>query len=332
MLRRKRQHFFARICVVGLGGGGVTAVNQMMANNVSGVNFVVVDSDPEALNRSRAPTRIHVSSGERSGAAASKAHPLLREALAGADMVFLIGGLGGRTGTFLAPAVAALAREQQALVIAIMTCPFAFEGAKRTQRARVGVEQLRKWATTLVVVPNDRLLETAGGELSFHETYRLANDVWQQSIEGINELVNSYGLVNVDFADIRTVMGMGGASLIATGRGCGPQRAQVAASAATHSSLLGITIDGARALVFNISGGPDMGLHEVEEAAAIIRERAHPAAYVIFGATINFSLEDEIAITVIATGCGWEAPRLRPPARAVAQLEPVVPLLGQPGG
>jgi cell division protein FtsZ len=185
-----------------------------------------------------------------------------------------------------------------------MTTPFAFEGKKRARLAERGVQRLRKEVNTLIVIPNERLLELAGGALPFHETYRQAREVWYQSIQGINELVNAPGLVNVDFADVRTIMATGGASIIATGRARGENRAADAAEQATRSPYLDVTIDGARGVLFNVSGGAGMSLHEVTDIAALIRKRVHPDANIIFGAAIDVALEEEIQVTVIATGCG----------------------------
>jgi cell division protein FtsZ len=305
-------HHFAHIRVVGIGSGGITAVNHMVDRGINGVDFITVDVDVESLRASRAPLSIHIGSDgvspllSRSITTATEleAERLLQEALLGSDMVFIVGGLGGKTATRLAPRIAALARREEALTTAIMTTPFAFEGKKRARLAEKGVQRLRKEVNTLIVIPNERLLELAGGTLPFHETYRQARDVWYQSIQGINELVNAPGLVNVDFADVRTIMATGGASIIATGRARGGQRATVAAEQATRSPYLDVTIDGARGVLFNVSGGADMTLHEVTDIAALIRGRVHPDANIIFGATIDVALEDEIQVTVIATGCG----------------------------
>ncbi|HSM57293.1 MAG TPA: cell division protein FtsZ [Candidatus Sulfomarinibacteraceae bacterium] len=314
MLRRKRFQHLAHISVVGLGSGGITAVNHMIDSGVTGIEFLAVDTDEKALRRSLAPVNIFIPPADRRLTAATgreTPHSLLGEALAGSDMVFLIGGLGGRTATDLAPATAAIAREHEALTTAIVTFPFSFEGEGRARLAREAIRRLKKHLHTLIVVPNDRLLEMAGGQLAFHETYRLAHNIWHASIQGISELVNAPGLVNVDFADVRAIMSGGGASIIATGKGRGQDRAQQAAREATHSPYLDVTIDGARGILFNISGGLDMSLHEVKQAAAVIRKRADADANIIFGATIDGTLRDEIRITVIATGCGLALPERR---------------------
>lgn len=317
MLRRRRLQNLANIRVVGVGRGGVTAVNHMIAAGVSGVDFVTVDADAEALQASQASISFHVegaaggtpgADGDSAGARAETSQSLLGDALAGSDMVFLVGGLGGKTGTRLAPLVAAEARRCGALATAIVTFPFSFEGEARARRAQQGIRRLKEHVNTLIVVPNDRLLKLSGGEVAFHETYHLALEIWRQSIQGISELVNAPGLVNVDFADVRAIMAGGGASIIAAGRGSGPHGAREAAQQATRSPYLDVTIDGARGVLFNVTGGLDMSLHEINQAAAIIKERAHPEANIIFGAAVDVALEEEIRITLIATGCGFELP------------------------
>ncbi len=326
MLRRQRLRSLARIRVVGLGTGGITAVNHMISGGISGVDFITVDTDAEALGQSRALHSIclpcEASPRERlmraflagtgvvlGGAVDQQAMDKLKQALAGSDMVFIVGGLGGRTATRLAPTVAAIAQEDGALTTAIVTCPFAFEGRRRAQVAEQGIGRLKKHVNTLIVVPNDRLLEMAGGELAFHETYRLAYEIWLQSIQGVSDLVNAPGLVNVDFADVRSIMERGDASIIATGRGFGLDAAREAAEEASHSPYLNVTIDGARSVLFNVTGGPEMSLHEVKQAAAIIKERAHPEANIIFGATVDVTLRDEIRMIVVASGCGALPPQ-----------------------
>ena len=307
MLRRKRASCNASTYVVGVGNGGITAVNKLLKRGVYGVNYIVMDADEESLGRSRAARRIQVSTRE-TGAES------LRAALDRPDLVFIIGGLGGKTATRLAPVVATVAREQGALVLAIVTLPFTFEGPQRSAAGHMGAEQLKQKVHTLITVPNDRLLELAGDELPFHQTYQLAEEVWYQSIQGINSLVNVPGLVNVDFADVKTIMSGGGPAVITRGRAEGPRRAHQAALQATRSDLLGITIDGARDVLFNVAAGPELTLDEVREAASVIGERAHPDANLIFGTTMDLTIGDELEITVIATGCGVPAlPVTAPP-------------------
>lgn len=303
MLRRERTSYKAATYVVGVGNGGITAVNQLFERGVYGVNYIVMDADAESLASSRAGRRIQVREGE-TGARR------LQAMLDRPDLVFIVGGLGGHTGTRLAPVVAAAAREQGALALAIVTLPFAFEGPHRATTARIGAARLKEVVHTLITIPNDRLLELAGDELPFNQTYQLAQEVWYQSIQGIHSLVNVPGLVNVDFADVKTIMAGGGPAVITRGRAQGPGRAHEAALQATRSDLLGITIDGARGVLFNVSAGPEMTLDEVREAASVIGKRAHPDANLIFGTATDFSLGDELEITVIATGCGIPAPQI----------------------
>lgn len=316
MQRRDRAQPLARIRVVGIGGGGRTAVNSMLATGIFGVDFLTIDTDEISRQESRAPLNLQIGRGmvgrrgaaglpERGKQAAQESKETIQNALHGSDLVFIIAGLGGGTGSGAAPLVAQVAKEHGAVTIGIVTYPFGFEGEQRANAARQGITWLRNWTDTLIVIPNDRLLKMADGSLGFHETYRLAHDIWQQSVQGISELLSSSGLINVDFADVQSIMSEGGGAIIATGRGSGQDRARIAAEKATRSELLGIAIDGAMGVLFNICGSKDMGLLEVERAAEIITRRVHPNANVIFGAAINPELEDEISITVIATGFAY---------------------------
>lgn len=322
MQRAPELENFARIRVVGVGGGGSNAVNRMIEARVSGVDFVVVNTDSQALLLSDAPTRVHI--GEKStrglGAggdpevgkkSAEESIEELREVLIGSDMVFVTAGMGGGTGTGAAPTVAKLAREQGALTIGVVTRPFMFEGTKRSKVADVGLEQLNEHVDTLIVIPNDRLLELTDKRVSLTESFRMADDVLRQGIQGISELITVPGLINLDFADVRTIMSEGGAALMAVGHGEGDDRAREAAEKAIGSRLLDVTIDGAQGILFNVTGGPNMSLFEVNQAAAIIRETAHPDANLIFGAVIDEAMEDQIRITVIATGFERSAPSRR---------------------
>lgn len=322
MQRAPELENFARIRVVGVGGGGSNAVNRMIEARVSGVDFVVVNTDSQALLLSEAPTRVHI--GEKStrglGAggdpeigqkAAEEAIEELREVLLGSDMVFITAGMGGGTGTGAAPTIARMSREQGALTIGVVTRPFMFEGSKRSKVADVGLEQLNEHVDTLIVIPNDRLLELTDKRVSLTESFRMADDVLRQGIQGISELITVPGLINLDFADVRTIMSEGGAALMAVGLGEGDDRARIAAEHAISSQLLDVTIDGAQGILFNVTGGPDMSLFEVNQAAAIIRETAHPDANVIFGAVIDEGMSDQIRITVIATGFERSSPSRR---------------------
>ena len=304
---------FARIKVVGVGGGGSNAVNRMIEQGMSGIEFMAINTDAQALLLANAPRRVRIGDKLTRGLgaggnpevgqkAAEESQEELYEVLRGADMVFIAAGLGGGTGTGAAPIVAQIARELGALTIGVVTRPFTFEGTKRLQAADVGANKLKEHMDTLIVIPNDRLLQIVDKRASLQDSFRLADDVLRQGIQGISELITVPGLINLDFADVRTIMSEGGAALMAVGRGSGEDRARVAAEQAISSSLLDITIDGARGILFNVTGGPNMTLFEVNQAAAIIKETAHPEVNLIFGAVIDPNLADEIRVTVIATG------------------------------
>ncbi|MEE4195560.1 MAG: cell division protein FtsZ [Anaerolineae bacterium] len=304
---------FARIKVVGVGGGGCNAVNRMIEEGLQGVEFIAVNTDAQALMDSKAQTRVRIGDKSTRGLgaggnpemghkAAEENREELRQVLKGSDMVFVTAGLGGGTGTGGAPIIAEIAKEEGALTIGVVTRPFTFEGVKRSQSAEVGIQNLRNGADTLIVIPNDRLLQIVDKRASLQEAFSVADDVLRQGIQGISELITKPGLINLDFADVRSIMSEGGAALMAVGHASGEDRARVAAEQAISSQLLDITIDGAHGILFNITGGPDMTLFEVNQAAAIIQETAHPDVNIIFGAVIDPNLGDEIRLTVIATG------------------------------
>jgi cell division protein FtsZ len=304
---------FARIKVVGVGGGGSNAVNRMIEEGLSGIEFIAVNTDAQALLLANAPNRVRIGdkltrglgaggNPEKGSKAAEESQEELYEILRGADMVFITAGMGGGTGTGAAPVVAQIARELGALTIGVVTRPFTFEGAKRTNVAEAGIGKLKEHVDTLIVIPNDRLLQIVDKRASLNDALRTADDVLRQGIQGISELITVPGLINLDFADVRAIMAEGGAALMAVGRASGEDRARLAAEAAISSSLLDITIDGARGILFNVTGGPNMSLFEVNQAAAIIKETAHPDVNLIFGAVIDPNLGDEMRITVIATG------------------------------
>ncbi len=327
MKSNKEVENFAQIKVLGIGGGGSNAVNRMIEANIQGVEFVAVNTDAQALMLSNAPTRIRIgdklTKGLGSGGkpdigqkAAEESSDEIYEVIQDADMVFLTAGMGGGTGTGAAPTIAQIAREVGALTIGVVTRPFTFEGTQRQRTALQGIEQLKEQVDTLIVIPNDRLLEVADKRASLQDAFRLADDVLRQGIQGISELITVPGLINLDFADVRTIMSEGGAALMAVGRAKGEDRAAKAAQAAISSSLLDVTIDGARGILFNVRGGQNLSLFEVNEAAEIIRQTAHPDVNIIFGAVIDDQMEDEIQITVIATGFDGGAPRRRAPAAA----------------
>jgi cell division protein FtsZ len=313
MQRAPEVENFARIRVVGVGGGGSNAVNRMIAEGVTGVDFIAVNTDAQALLLSNAPTRVRIGEkltrglgsggdpvqGER---AAEESVEDLDEVLRGSDMVFITAGMGGGTGTGGAPIVARVAKEHGALTIGVVTRPFLFEGSKRAQSAEQGIDRLKEHVDTLIVIPNDRLLELTDKRMTLSESFGLADDILRQGIQGISELITIPGLINLDFADVKAIMSEGGAALMAVGEGEGDDRARIAAEHAVSSRLLDVTIDGARGILFNVTGGPDMSLFEVNQAASIIRETAHPDANLIFGAVIDPNLGDKLRITVIATG------------------------------
>jgi cell division protein FtsZ len=304
---------FARIKVVGVGGGGCNAVNRMIDEGLQGIEFVAVNTDAQALLLSKASTRVRIGDKSTRGLgaggnpeigskAADESQEELREVLKGSDMVFVTAGLGGGTGTGGAPVVAEIARDMGALTIGVVTRPFTFEGKRRQQAAENGITNLKEQADTLIVIPNDRLLQIVDKRASLQEAFQVADDVLRQGIQGISELITVPGLINLDFADVRAIMSEGGAALMAVGRASGEDRARLAAEEAIFSQLLDITIDGARGILFNVTGGSSLTLFEVNQAAAIIKETAHPDVNLIFGAVVDPSIGEDLRVTVIATG------------------------------
>ncbi|MCD6576450.1 MAG: cell division protein FtsZ [Anaerolineaceae bacterium] len=304
---------FARIKVVGIGGGGCNAVNRMITEGIQGIEFIAVNTDSQALTQSLAQTRVRIGDKTTRGLGAGGVPEIGRKAaeesadelynvLKGGDMIFITAGMGGGTGTGASPIISQIAREINALTIGVVTRPFTFEGSHRMQSAELGIQNLKNQADTLIVIPNDRLLQIVDKHSSLKDAFKVADDVLLQGIQGISELITVPGLINLDFADVRTIMSEGGAALMAIGRASGEDRARKAAEMAISSNLLDITIDGARGILFNVSGGDNLSLMEVNEAAAIIKETAHPDVNLIFGAVINPELGDEIRLTVIATG------------------------------
>jgi cell division protein FtsZ len=304
---------FARIKVIGVGGGGQNAVNRMIEEGIEGVEFISTNTDAQALTLSKAPIRVRLGDKLTRGLgaggdpeigrkAAEESSDELYNVLKGADMVFVTAGMGGGTGTGAAPIVSQVAKECGALTIGVVTRPFTFEGGRRSQAAEAGVTKMKEHAHTLISIPNDRLLQLADKKSSLQDAFRMADDVLRQGIQGISELITVPGLINLDFADVRAIMSEGGAALMAVGRGSGEDRAKTAAEQAISSQLLDITIDGARGVLFNVTGGSNLTLFEVNQAAAIIRETAHPDVNMIFGAVIDPDMDDEVRVTVIATG------------------------------
>lgn len=312
-METKQSESFARIKVVGVGGGGCNAVNRMIEEGLSGIEFVAINTDAQALMKSGATTRVRIGDKSTRGlgaggdpkvgqAAAEESAEELYEVLKGSDMVFVTAGLGGGTGTGAAPIVAQIAKEIGALTIGVVTRPFDFEGAKRAKNAQEGSIRLKEHADTLIVIPNDRLLQIVDKRVPLTNAFALADDVLRQGIQGISELITIPGLINLDFADVRTIMSEGGAALMAVGKASGEDRARMAAEQAISSQLLDVTINGAHGILFNVTGGSNLSLFEVNQAAAIIKETAHPDVNLIFGAVIDENMGDEIRITVIATG------------------------------
>jgi cell division protein FtsZ len=304
---------FARIKVVGVGGGGCNAVDRMIDEGLQGVEFVAVNTDAQALALSKATTRVRIGEkltrGLGSGGdpdvgqkATEESAEDLYGVLKGSDMVFITAGMGGGTGTGGAPIVAQIAKEVGSLTIGVVTRPFTFEGMRRIQSAESGIGRLKEQADTLIVIPNDRLLQIVDKRANLQQAFRLADDVLRQGVQGISELITIPGLINLDFADVRTIMSEGGAALMAVGTAKGEDAARAAAEQAISSQLLDITIDGARGILFNVTGGPELTLFDVNQAAAIIKETAHPDVNLIFGAVIDPSMKDQVRITVIATG------------------------------
>jgi cell division protein FtsZ len=306
----------ARIKVIGIGGGGGNAVNTMIGSKLSGVDFMVANTDAQSLQASQAPVRIQLGSmvtkGLGAGAnpeigrrAALEDQEQIREYLEGSDMIFITAGMGGGTGTGGAPVLARVARDVGALTVGVVTKPFIFEGKKRMRQAEEGIEELKASVDTLIVIPNQRLLSIAAKTTTMLDAFHKADDVLLQAVRGISDLIITPGLINLDFADVRTVMAEMGLALMGAAAASGENRAIEAAQKAISSPLLeDISIQGARGVLINITGGPDLCLHEVNEAASMIQEEAHDDANIIFGAVIDENMTDEIRITVIATGFG----------------------------
>ena len=304
---------FASIKVIGVGGAGGSAVNRMVQAGLKGVQFVAVNTDAQALFHSDAAMKIHIGKdatrGLGAGAdpsvgqrAAEESEAEIKEALNGADMVFITLGAGGGTGSGAAHVVAKVAQEMDILTVGVATRPFAFEGERRRKNAEFAIETLSKYVDTLITIPNDRLLQTIDRNTPLVEAFTVADDVLRQGVQGISDLITDHGLINLDFADVKSVMKQAGSALMGIGHGTGENRAVIAAQQAIESPLLEVSIDGARGVVFNITGGSDLSMHEVNEAAEVITAAVSPDANIIFGATIKPELQDRIEITVIATG------------------------------
>jgi cell division protein FtsZ len=304
---------FASIKVVGVGGAGGSAVNRMKDAGLAGVQFIAMNTDAQALHNSRADVKIHLGRSTTNGlgagadpstgeAAANESRDDIREAIEGADMIFVTIGAGGGTGSGAGHVVAEIARELGILVVGVATKPFSFEGEKRRQNAEWAIAQLGRQVDTLITIPNDRLLQTIDRRTPLLETFKIADDVLRQGVQGISELITEHGLINLDFADVKAIMSNAGSALMGIGRASGDDRAIQAAQQAIESPLIEVSIDGAKGVLFNVTGGYDMSMSEIQEAAEIITSAVSPDANIIFGATLKPELEDELIITVIATG------------------------------
>lgn len=302
-----------QIKVIGVGGGGNNAVNRMIDYGLKNVDFIAVNTDKRALMLSQAPVKIQIgeklTKGLGAGAdpevgqkAAEESREEIAQAIAGSDMVFVTAGMGGGTGTGAAPMVASIAKEMGILTVGIVTKPFAFEGRQRMARAEEGVLELKNAVDALVTIPNDRLLQVSNQHTTLVEAFKTADDVLRQGVQGISDLISGPGYINLDFADVVKIMKNTGIAHMGVGRGTGEKRAEDAVKAAIQSPLLETSIDGARGILINITGGSDLGLFEINSAAELVTEAADPNANIIFGATLDESLQDEIIITVIATG------------------------------
>src|SRR3954470_11777806 len=319
-MRDQTGSYLAVLKVIGVGGGGTNAVNRMIEAGLTGVEFIAVNTDAQALLMSDADVKIHIGATATRGlgagadpavgnAAAAESRDELKDALKGADMIFVTAGEGGGTGTGAAPTVAAIGQELEALTVGVVTKPFAFEGRLRSERAEVGIQELREFVDTLIVIENDRLLQVIEKNTSVLESFRLADDVLRQGVQGITDLITVPGLVNLDFADVRTIMREAGSALMGIGSAAGENRAAEAARIAVSSPLLESTLEGATGILLNITAGPDIGLFEVNEAAEVVTSAADQNANVIFGAVVDDRMGPDNRVTVIATGFGGSGRR-----------------------
>ncbi len=304
---------FASIKVVGVGGAGGSAVNRMKDAGLSGVQFIAMNTDAQALHNSKADIKLHLGNSTTGGlgagadptvgeTAANESREEIKQALTGADMVFVTIGAGGGTGSGAGYIVAEIARELGILVVGVATKPFSFEGEKRRKNAEWAIDKLSRNVDTLITIPNDRLLQTIDRRTPLLETFKIADDVLRQGVQGISELITEHGLINLDFADVKAIMSNAGSALMGIGRASGDNRAVQAAQQAIESPLIEVSIDGAKGVLFNVTGGYDMSMSEIQEAADVITSSVSPDANIIFGATLRAEMEDEIIITVIATG------------------------------
>ncbi len=336
MLIRPQSTNFAKIRVLGIGGGGNNAIASMInGSSIQGVDFVAVNTDAQSLLLNPAPTKIQIGENFTKGlgsggnpevgsTAAEESYEKIKDLIEGSDMIFLTAGMGGGTGTGATPVIARAAKEVGALTVAVVTKPFTFEGTRRTVAGEEGIENLKDKVDTLIVIPNQRILDVVDRKLSLLEAFKVADSVLTQGVQGISDLITLPGLINVDFADVRTIMTNAGSALMGIGTGIGENRAQTAARAAIASPLLEIDMNGARGVLFNITGGSDLTMSEVDEAAKIISQAADPDANIIFGATIDESMHDQMKISVIATGFDQNRARMQQfinTAPSIAKIE-----------
>lgn len=324
---------FAKIKVVGVGGSGGSAINRMIASKIRGVEFVAMNTDVQALHHSQAQTKLHIGKTVTRGLgagmdpevgarAAEESQNEIKEILKGSDMVFITCGLGGGTGSGAAPKVAEMAKEMGALTVAVVTRPFAFEGAQRRAIADAAHDRLAEVVDTIITIPNDRVLQIIDRKTSLLDAFEIVDDVLRQGVQGISELITVPGLINVDFADVRAIMYNRGSALMGIGRGSGENRAADAAKSAIASPLLEVSIDGAKGVLFTITGGSNLAMFEVSEAAKVITQSTDPNAKVIFGAILDEALKDEVKVTVIATGFELRTPNVKKTAFASGSYAP----------
>lgn len=340
MLIRPQSSNFAKIRVVGIGGGGTNAVSSMITSSaIQGVDFVAINTDAQALLRNQAETKLQIGEnltrGLGSGGnpdigkqAAEESAEKIKHMLEGSDMVFLTAGMGGGTGTGASSIVAAIAKEVGALTVAVVTKPFTFEGTRRMVQAEEGIEMIKDKVDTLIVIPNQRILDVIDRKLSLLEAFKVADSVLTQGVQGISEIITLPGLINVDFADVRAIMSDAGSALMGIGTGIGENRAQAAARGAIASPLLEVSMEGARGVLFNVVGGPDLTMTEVDEAAKIISSAADPDANIIFGATIDEKMHDQLRITVVATGFDQNKQKMR---EFITPPTPIMNMMNQNG-
>lgn len=325
---------YARIKVIGVGGSGHNAIHRMMESGIHGVEFVAINTDAQALHNSQADQKIHIGKTLTRGlgagmnpdigrAAAEESKDEILDVIGNADMIFITCGLGGGTGTGASPVVAELAKKNGILTVAVVTRPFAFEGMKRKEIAERGLMELKQQVDTIIVIPNDRILQIIDKKTSVLDAFKTVDDVLRQGVAGISDLVTIPGMINVDFADVKAIMQDAGSALMGIGRGTGENRAMEAAKAAIDSPLLELSIDGAKGVLFNITGGKDLGMFEVDEAARYITKAVDQDAKIIFGAVIDEDMEEEVKITVIATGFDQAIRKTETQAMPIKQEEPV---------